>query len=291
MTKQGFFNCPISHGQSVKSENWIAPDNGHHWDGNGTRICSEKNFGHLLCQCLKLESKKRSPKQSDTCKNDFLNNVGKIIKVSECSRSCGLQRRVIRKDLCGSQAWDSAGEAPLLHELAGFIFICSAWTTWSKERHCSSGKHFLCPVKDQVWGPRGLTGLFLSRAATTKTAVEHFYSHKWDRRNATEKQEFRSPSQTLLGKLLSGYSEVLRSLESPWSLSCFPESGALEEDVHHWSFHRVFWGHNFSMWTSGLTFHSGYQVSAISVRTLSSSANVGRPLGFWKREAEVVSSA
>lgn len=55
--------------------------------------------------------------------------------------------------------------------------------------------------------------------------------------------------------------------------------------------HRVPSGDSFATWSSELTFHSGQQVSAISVRTRSSSAKVGRPLGFWKREAEVISSA
>lgn len=84
------------------------------------------------------------------CKNNVLNNIGKTIKVPECSHSCSLQRCLLYKDLYSSKAGDSAGESPLLHELEEFIFIFYAWTTDVKNV-TPSGKKVLSPVEDQVF--------------------------------------------------------------------------------------------------------------------------------------------
>lgn len=61
------------------------------------------------------------------CKSNLLNNIGKTIKVPECSDSCSLQRCLIYKEPCSSEAGDSAGEAPLFRELGEYIFIFYAW--------------------------------------------------------------------------------------------------------------------------------------------------------------------
>lgn len=122
------------------------------------------------------------------CKSNLLNNIGKTIKAPECSHSCSLQRCLIYKNPYSSEAGDSAGEAPLFHELGEYIFIFYAWAA-EVECHSSSGEKVLSPVADQVFMYlQGLPGPFLETSSTVMTAMEHFpHLYMRDMKNITEK--------------------------------------------------------------------------------------------------------